>query len=256
MKIYAMRVFSIFFLCFAIQNLEAQEISLFNGKDLEGWIPKIYHHETGDNFANTFRVKDGILQIRYDEYKDFGDRFGHLFYETPFSSFHLKFEYRFTGIWRPDAPVYTKLNSGIMFHSQSPESILKEQNWPISVEMQLLAEEKVGVPRPTGNMCSPGTDVVFEGKIDPRHCINSSSRTYKNDEWVKAELIVHADSLIQHVINGEVVLEYSQPTIGGGVAEGYDPAIWQPGLSLKSGYIGLQSEGQEIDFRNIRIIKL
>jgi hypothetical protein len=232
------------------------EKTLFNGKNLKGWSPKIHHHDFGDNYADTYRVKDGVIQVRYDGYDQFKERYGHLFYKKPYSHFHLSLEYRFTGIWRKDAPSYTHLNSGVMFHSQDPSTILKEQDWPISVEMQFLAEEKEGVPRSTGNMCSPGTDVVFKGKADPRHCIDSSSPNYKAGEWVKAELIVYGDSLIRHLINGQVVLEYSKPTMGGGVVNGADPKIFLPGTPLTSGYIGLQSEGQEIDFRNIKIRKL
>ncbi|ALJ01195.1 3-keto-disaccharide hydrolase [Rufibacter tibetensis] len=230
--------------------------TLFNGKDLKDWTVKIHHHEVGDNYAQTFRVKDGVLQVNYDDYKTFDNRYGHLFYKKPFSSFHLKWEYRFTDQWLQDAPSYTVKNSGIMFHSQSPESILKEQDWPISVEFQLLAGLGDGKPRPTGNMCSPGTDVVYEGKIDPRHCINSSSKTFEWNQWVKAELIVLGDSLVKHVINGDTVLQYTQPQIGGGVANNYDPAIKQDGKPLTQGYIGLQSEGQGIEFKDIKIKEL
>ena len=231
-------------------------IPLFNGKDISNWTVKIHHHEVGDNYGNTFRVEDGVIKIRYDQYDDFKDRFGHLFYNTPYSHYKLKFDYRFTGIWRKDAPEYTELNSGVMYHSQDPKTILKEQDWPISVEFQLLAGLKDSLPRPTGNMCSPGTDVVFEGKIDPRHCINSSSKTYYGDQWVHAELIVRGDSLVTHIINGDTVLTYSKPQIGGGVANRYDPKIKVDGRLLKSGFIALQSEGQEIDFKNIRLLNL
>jgi hypothetical protein len=231
-------------------------IPLFNGKNLQGWTVKIHHHEVGDNFGNTFRVEDGLIKVRYDQYDKFNDRFGHLYYNTPFSHYRLRFEYRFTGEWRRDAPDYTILNSGVMFHSQDPRTMPREQDWPISVEMQLLAGLGDGQPRPTGNMCSPGTDVVFQGKIDPRHCISSTSKTYERDRWVKAELIVLGDSLIAHLIEGDTVLQYSKPQIGGGVANGYDPAIKQDGKLLKTGFIALQSEGQPIDFRNIRIQQL
>lgn len=229
---------------------------LFNGKDLQGWTPKIFHHESGDNYANTFRVTDGILAVDYSDYEGFNDRYGHLFYEKPFSSFHLKWEYRFTEEWLPDAQSYTYRNSGVMFHSQGPETILKEQDWPISVEYQMLAEEEEGVPRPTGNMCSPGTDVYFEGVKDPRHCINSTSPTFKWDQWVKADLIVYGDSIVHHLVNGDTVLTYSKPQIGGGVANGWDPSVKVDGKSLSSGYIGLQSEGQGVLFREIRIKEL
>lgn len=152
---------------------------LFNGIDLEGWTTKIHHYETGDNYGQTFRVEDEIIQVRYDKYEgEFNDRFGHLYTDKSYSHFELSMEYRFVGEVHPGTPSYAVLNSGIMFHSQDPRTMLKEQDWPISVEMQFLAGMEKGSERPTGNMCSPGTDVVFEGKKDPRHCISSSSETY------------------------------------------------------------------------------
>lgn len=229
---------------------------LFNGNDLTGWTPKFHHHEVGDNYANTFRVVDGSIQVNYDGYGAFEERYGHLFFEEPFSSFHLKFAYRFTDQWLEDAPDYTYRNSGIMFHSQDPATILKEQDWPISVEYQMLADAGDGEPRPTGNMCSPGTDVFFEGALDPRHCISSSSETYPWDVWVEGDLIVYSDSLVIHKVNGDTVLQYTQPQVGGGVANGFDPAYKVDGTRLTEGYIGLQAEGQGIAFRDIRIKRL
>jgi hypothetical protein len=229
---------------------------LFNGRDLNDWIVKVYHHEVGDNYGNTFRVEDGIIKVRYDQYDSFNNRYAHLYYKTPFSFYKLRFEYRLTGEWRKDAPSYTELNSGVMFHSQDPRTILKEQDWPISVEFQLLAGLSDGKPRPTGNMCSPGTDVVLDGKVDSRHCINSTSKTYPPDQWVKCELIVLGDSLITHIVEGDMVLQYSKPTIGGGVVNGANPKIKVDGTRLKTGFIALQSEGQPVDFRNIDILDL
>ncbi|WP_299533609.1 DUF1080 domain-containing protein [Ulvibacterium sp.] len=231
--------------------------TLFNGKNLKGWTTKIHHYEVGDNHGDTFRVEDSIIKVRYDQYEgDFNDRFGHLYYDTPYSYFHLQLDYRFVGELHPGAPSYTLKNSGVMFHSQDPRTMLKEQNWPISVEMQFLAGIEAGQSRPTGNMCSPGTEVIFEGELYPGHCLNSSSKTYYGDQWVRAELIVLGDSLVTHIINGKKVLEYTQPQIGGGVVEGFDPKIKKDGQLLKEGLIALQSEGQPIDFRNIRIKNL
>lgn len=235
------------------QQHEEEWIKLFNGKDINDWIVKIHHHDPGVNFGNTFRVEDNMIKVRYDQYGDFNDQFAHLYYKTPFSHFHLKLEYHFTGELQKGAPVYTNLNSGVMFHSQDPRSIRKEQNWPISVEMQFLAGLGDGNPRPTGNMCSPGTDIVYNGQLYDSHCLNSTSRTFDKDEWVKAELIVLGDSLVTHIINGDTVLQYTKPTMGGGVVDGYDSTIWQPGKPLTSGYIALQSEGQPIDFRNVEL---
>lgn len=229
---------------------------LFNGKDIKDWVPKINHHDVGENYGNTFRVADGMIKVRYDQYDVFNEQFGHLYYQQPFSYYHLIFEYRITGEWRKDAPEYTIKNSGVMIHSQDPKTMPRDQNWPISIEFQLLAGLGDGAARPTGNMCSPGTDVVYKGKIDSRHCIPSSSKTYPIEEWVTGEIIVLGDSLITHIINGDTVLQYSKPQIGGGVVANYDPAIKQDGKMLKEGFIALQSEGQPVDFRNIKILNL
>ena len=240
------------------QDATAEEWNeLFNGKNLDGWTTKIHHYEVDDNHGDTFRVADSSIQVRYDQYEgDFNDRFGHLYYNTPYSYFHLSMEYRFVGEPHPGAPIFIVKNSGVMFHSQDPRTMLKEQNWPISVEMQFLGGIEAGKERPTGNMCSPGTDVNYEGKRADRHCINSSSKTYFGDQWVNAELIVRGDSLVTHIINGETVLEYTKPSVGGEVVKGYDPAMKPDGQLLTEGFIALQSEGQPIDFRNIRIKNL
>ena len=240
--------------CSVTQTKEEAWVSLFNGKDLKGWTAKIHHYKTGDNYGNTFRVKDGVIQVRYDQYQAaFNERYGHLYYDIPYANYHLKLAYRFVGKWEATAPSYTLLNSGLMFHSQDPKTMPKEQDWPISVEMQFLGGIEEGVARPTGNMCSPGTEVVFEGKMDPRHCIASSSDTYYGEQWVQAELIVYGDSLITHKINGRTVLQYSKPSIGGGVANRFDPQFKINGSPLKEGFIALQSEGQPIDFKNIEL---
>jgi hypothetical protein len=226
---------------------------LFNGKDLDGWIVKIHGHEIGDNYEETFSVNDGAILVKYDGYETFDERYGHLYYHKPFSSFHLKFTYRFTDKWMQDAPSYTYRNSGVMFHSQDPHTILKEQDWPISVEYQILAEEEAGKERPTANVCTPGTEVFYNDEMDPRHCINSTSKTYPWDQWLTGELIVFRDSLVIHLIEGDTVLRYTKPQIGGGVANRFDANYKQDGQMLKSGFIALQAEGQGIAFKEIWI---
>lgn len=251
-------VFSSFISCKTAQHKSPSSgwIQLFNGKDLNDWFVKINHHEVGDNFGNTFRVEDSMIRVNYDQYGDFNDQFGHLYYKIPLSYYHLKLEYRFVGKQQRGAPSYTLLNSGIMYHSQDPRGMTKDQDWPISIEMQLLGGLGDGKPRTTGNMCSPGTHIVYEGKLDTRHCINSTSKTYDGDQWVKAELIVLGDSLITHIINGDTVMQYSKPQIGGDVVHNYDPAVKQDGKLLNKGFIALQSEGQPVDFRRIELLDL
>jgi hypothetical protein len=224
---------------------------IFNGKNLDGWVVKLAHHEVGDNFADTFRVKDGVLRVDYDKYAEFGSRFGHLFYNKPLSYFKLRLEYRFFGEQIKGGPSYAKLNSGVMFHSQAPETILKEQNWPISVEAQFLAGG-----RTTMNVCTPGTEIFMKGELVKAHCTNSSSKIYGDDEWVKVELEVLGNEKVRHYVDGVLVLEYEKPMIGGGVALGFDPKIKVDGKALESGYIGLQAESQPVEFRNVELVEL
>ena len=232
-------------------------IELFDGKTLRGWTPKIAKHDVGDNYANTFRVVDGTIQARYDGYGGKYDaQFGHLYYDRPFSYYLVSAEYRFVGDLYPGAPSYTLRNSGIMVHSQDPRTMPRDQNFPISIEDQLLGGLSDGKARTTGNMCSPGTAVEFNGKFDPRHCINSNSKTYDGDQWVRAEALVLGDSIVKHIINGDTVLTYTRPRIMAGVVTGFDPAQLQEGKPSGSGFIALQAEGHPVDFRNVRLLNL
>lgn len=230
---------------------------LFNGRDLDGWLVKIHGHALGDNYRDTFRVEGGVLQVRYDRYDDggFGARFGHLFYDESFSHYHLAVEYRFVGDLMPSAPNYARLNSGVMLHAQDPRKVLVGQDWPISVELQFLAGLPDGRPRATGNVCTPGTHVWYEGKRSERHILPSTGPTFAPDEWVRAEAIVRGDRFT-HLINGQPVLEYTRPEIGGPVISGHDPVAFIEGQPLTVGYLALQAEGNGIDFRKVEIREL
>jgi hypothetical protein len=232
-------------------------IDLFNGKNLDGWTAKIAKHDVGDNFGNTFRVVDGVIQARYDGYGgNYNAQFGHLYYDKPFSYYLISAEYRFLGDLYPGAPSYTLRNSGIMIHSQDPRTMPRDQNFPISVENQLLGGLSDGRPRTTGNMCSPGTMVDYNGKPDTRHCINSNSKTYDGDQWVLSETLVLGDSIVKHIINHDTVLVYTHPRQAAGVVTGFDPKQLTEGKLLSSGFIALQAEGHNVDFRNVRLLDL
>lgn len=229
---------------------------LFDGRSLNGWTPKLRGHRLGENYADTFRVEDGAITVSYDGYESFGGRFGHLFYERPYSHYRLRFEYRIFGEPTKDIPVWAFRNSGVMFHSPPPETMPPEQDFPVSLEMQLLRGRGDGEPRPTANVCTPGTHVVYQGKLDETHCIQSASPTMDSDNWVKAELLVVRDQKIVHYINGEAVLQYERPIYGGDGVSGHSPALVRDGAPVTSGYISLQAEGHPIQFRNIEIMDL
>ena len=235
-------------------------VSLFNGKNLDGWIIKIKGRPYNENYKNTFRVVDGVLQVNYDEYDSFESSFGHIFYNQEFSNYKLRLQYRFTGTQLKGGPQWARRNSGVMVHSQDPKTMPLHQNFPVSIEVQLLGGFRKG-ERSTGNVCTPGTHIVFKGKLETRHCISSSSKTYRGKRWVNLEIHVENDFFISHKINGKKVLTYSKPQIGGGGVKGVNSdakALWQSrqGRPLKKGYIALQSESHPVEFRKIELLNL
>lgn len=231
-------------------------MQLFNGRDLTGWTPKFSKHDLGENLNNTVRAEDGLLKIRYDNWDKFDGEFGHIFYREPFSHYILAAEYRFVGDQVPGGPDWAIRNNGLMLHSPDPKTMLKDQDFPISIEVQLLGGLGNGQPRTTANLCTPGSHVVFGGKLDTRHCINSSSKTYDGDQWVRVEVEVHGDERIRHLIDGEVVHEYTKPQMGGGAVSPVDPAIKIDGTPMTSGFISIQAETAPTDFRKIELLNL
>ena len=229
-------------------------VSLFNGKDLTGWKVKITGYDLGDNFGNTFRVEDGLLKVAYDEYDKFEGRFGHIFCDKPFSNYILRVEYRFVGEQVPGGPGWAFRNSGIMIHGQSPQSMRKDQNFPVSIEVQLLGGGGSG-QRPTGNVCTPGTHVVMDGKLITQHCNSSGSKTYHGDQWVTIEVEVHGGGVVKHVLEGQTVMEYTQSQLD----ETDDDArklIKDGEKILTGGSISLQAESHPVEFRKIEIREL
>jgi hypothetical protein len=233
----------------------ADWIQLFNGKDLDGWIPKITGYETGENFGNTFRVENGVLKVSYDQYDEFQNRFGHLFYRTPFSHYVIGVEYRFVGEQVKGGPNWALRNSGIMLHCQPPETMKKDQDFPISIEAQLLGGGPTG-ERSTMNLCTPGTNVEMDGKLFTTHCKTSTSPTFRGDQWVRVEAEVRGSDRIVHRVEGQTVLAYDKPQIGGGNVSNHDPAVKKDGSLLNIGYISLQSESHPIEFRKVELLNL
>ncbi len=235
---------------------EEKWIPLFNGKDLEGWVPKIRGYELNENFGNTFRVEDGILKVSFDQYDKFDNRFGHLFYMKKFSHYRIRVEYRFVGEQTPGGPGWAFRNSGIMLHCQAPESMRKDQDFPVCIEAQLLGGSGSG-ERTTNNLCTPGTHVVMDGELIKRHCTSSKSKTYHGDQWVTAECEVHGDSVIKHYVNGEQVMEYEKPQLDESdsdaaklIEENNEEKM------LSEGYISLQAESHPVEFRKVEIFIL
>ncbi|WP_028297767.1 3-keto-disaccharide hydrolase [Olivibacter sitiensis] len=230
-------------------------IELFNGKDLDDWTIKIRKHELGDNYANTFKVEDSLLKVSYEGYDAFDQQYGHIYYNKPFSHYLLRVEYRFVGDQANGGEGWAWRNSGAMLHCQSPASIALDQDFPISLEAQFLGGDGKA-ERPTGNLCTPGTEAFVGGQLYTEHCLNSSSKTYHGDRWVKADMLVLGDSIIRHIIEGDTVMTYTKPRIGGEGVNDFDPTYKEDGKQLNSGYIALQSESHPVQFRRVALIDL
>lgn len=242
-----------------LQNGERQDsgwTELFNGRDLTGWSPKITGYAFGENYGDTFRVEDGVIKVAYDKYEDgkFSGKFGHLYSKNPYSNYVFEMEYRFTGNQLSDGPGWATRNSGVMIHSQPPATMGVKQEFPVSIEVQLLGGLGSG-ERSTGNLCTPGTNVVMGGKLITQHCTNSTSKTFDGDQWVKIGIEVHGNGSIIHRINGEKVMEYEKAQLDPNDGDA-KPLIKDGELMLSGGYVCLQAESHPVEFRNVRIREL
>ncbi len=227
-------------------------VSLFNGKDLTGWTPKIRGYPVGENFGNTFRVEDGLLKVRYDGYDEYKERFGHLFHEGEYSNYRLRVEYRFVGNQVKGGPGWAIRNSGVMVHGQTAQSMTIDQDFPCSIEVQLLGGDGRN-DRTTLNLCTPGTHVEMEGKLVTRHCTSSKSKTYHGEQWVTAEIEVVGNKVIKHIVDGQIVLQYEKPQLDPNDASA-KRVIKDNQVQLERGTISLQSESHPVDFRKVEIL--
>lgn len=239
--------------------------SLFNGRDLKGWTPKINHHPLGENWNDTFQVHDGAIRVSYAKYARFTDEFGHLMYRTPFSSYRLRLEYRFTGDRAPGAPAWADRNSGVMLHGQAPGTMGLHQTFPVSVEAQFLGGTP-GATRPTGNVCTPGVTISIDGAPVKAHCTNADAPTYQDGRWVKFEVEVRGSRRVSHIVEGREVMAYTDLKLAPAEYPGLTNIDVKSGpgaaraargeAALDRGWISLQSEGSPVEFRNIEILTL
>ncbi|WP_203256344.1 3-keto-disaccharide hydrolase [Hyunsoonleella ulvae] len=274
-KIIILYVTCILFSCKSEKRPSKQDvnsetwISLFNGKDLSGWTIKFAGEDLNTNYNETFKVKDSMLRITYDNYETFNNKFAHLYYNTPFSYYKLKFDYRFVGEQIDGGAHWNVRNSGVMLHSQSATSNAYNQYFPVSVELQLLGGLEDNNKRTTGNVCTPGTVVVMGDTINYRHCIRSNSKTYFGDQWIHAEAIVLGGESMAFIIEKDTVLNFKLPQIGSTKpSKDYEGENWEAwninqetwenraGQILTEGYIALQAESHPIDFKNIELLDL
>ena len=110
----------------------------FQRQGFEGLARQNRGYDLDDNFGNTFRVVNGAIQVGYEKYDKFNERFGHIFYKDKFSYYNLVVEYRFIGEQSNEGPAWATRNSGAMLHCLDPKTMGKDQDFPISIEAQFL----------------------------------------------------------------------------------------------------------------------
>ncbi|MCK5440472.1 MAG: DUF1080 domain-containing protein [Maribacter sp.] len=230
-------------------------IQLFNGKDLTDWTPKVKGYAFGENHNNTFKVTNGNLRVSYQEYDSFDSKFGHLFYKTKFSHYRLKAQYRMVGEQVNGGPGWAFANNGFMLHCQDPKTMSLNQDFPMSMEFQLLAGSGQG-ERPTGNLCTPGCHVHIDGQLIKEHCIpKTKGATYPREKWVNVEAVVLGDSIVHQIVEGDTVMTYTKPIIGGFLA-GLDKELFKDGTPMTEGYIAIQGESHDAEFKDIQVLDL
>lgn len=237
----------------AVTPAAPEWVPLFNGRDLDGWTPKFAGHPLGVNLLDTFRVEDGLLTVSYENYDTFDKRFGHLFFDGEFSSYSLRAVYRFVGEQCPGAPGWARRNNGLMIHGQDPATMAEEQDFPVSIEAQMLGQSEGGGERANGSLCTPGTNVVMNGEVVTDHCIGSTGPTNRGDEWVEMLVEVDGHGTIEHFINGEKVHSYSSAQLDPNNKDAQALLAAGAELALDRGTISIQAESHPIQFKTLEI---
>jgi hypothetical protein len=238
------------------QNATTGEwIQLFNGENLDNWQVKFTGQELGANYRETFRVENNLLTVSYENWNNFNGEFGHLFYDQVFSHYLLRVEYRFIGEQVSNGPGWAYRNNGLMLHSQNPASMSLDQEFPVSIEVQLLGGNGKDL-RTTANICTPGTNMVMNGELITRHCTNSNSGTFHGDQWVTVEMEIHSSNSLIHRINGQEVFSLQEIQLDATDLDAQ--ALLEKGapVTLKEGYVALQAESHPTQFRKIELLPL
>lgn len=232
---------------------EGRWIAVFNGRNLDDWIVKIAGHDLNDNYGNTFRVEDGLLKVSYDQYASFGGRFGSIFFNKKLSHYWLRAEYRFVGKQAGGAPSWAYENSGIQLHSQPPETMLKNQEFPVSVEFDMVGGRMFGT-HPTGDVCKNGTLVKIGGAVLEDKCSKLSAIAIPGKEWVTILAEVQGGARVRQIVDGALVVEYTDLMLDEKNADARRLLGSGADRALTAGYISIQANSHPIEFRRIEIL--
>ncbi len=241
-------------------------VQLFNGKDLSDWDIKFAGKELNVNFNNTFKVVDSAISVDYSGWTRFSDEFGHAANKTKaYSHYLLRVEYQVGPTQVTGGPAWAVQNNGLMVHSQSMASMTLKQDFPISMETQLLGAGNTGSnPKNTMNLCTPGTAFYNNpsgGSVNMEHCVPSTATARPAPgTWAWVSVSVMGDSIIRHFNQksptGTPVFTYYRPVYWTGNVANPPANTPANGTPLKSGYIAIQAETHPYKFRKMELLDL
>ena len=199
--------------------------SLFNGRDLTGWVADVPAKDTKKDAPDGFIVRGGLLVSR-------GEPQGHLITTTEYRDYRLEVEYRFPG---------KAGNCGVLVHASKPRALYKM--FPQSIEVQMESgnagdfwciQENIEVkdmekrrPREKGEKWGGS-----EG--DARHIVNLTDGSEKPLGQWNSMIIEARGRTLKVWVNGDPV------------NDGF-------GATADRGKIALQAEGAEVEFRKVQI---
>ncbi len=260
---------------------------------LSDWTPKIQGHAAGENPYNSFsygETSDGqprlIVTDTVSNTSSYG--YGHLFYKTAYSDYIVRAKYHFPTkeSFAGGAGSWTIQNNGLMLHCQSAASMDKGQDYPKSIENQLIGYWSYGDGSPpnttTSNLCLVNTSVNYHGQWysdgTGHHCTQSKFHSLAYDSsttpakganstnatWPGKDIWEYA---MDRVIDSTSMTFYmrSRPDTAWdsvlGVTQirlGLTNTSSGPGstTALGSGYISIQMEGTSTEFASIEVLNL
>ena len=200
---------------------KAQEISLFNGKNLSGWHIDVPAMDKDPNLRNPFIIRDNKLV-------SLGEPQGHLITDAVYENYRIEVQHRFAG---------TPGNCGLLLHASTPRSLYGM--FPKSIESQMMHTnagdfwcivEDIEVPEMEKRRGPKEKWGITEGK--ERRVINLTDNSEKPvSEW-NTMVVECVKDEIKVWVNGDMV------------NHGFH-------CTAQKGHIALQAEGAEVEFRKV-----
>lgn len=247
-------------------------IDLFNPKDTSlatNWDIKITGRALNVDPLGTFKRvisgNDTVLEVSVANYTNFNGQYGHIGYKhRPFNYYIVRVEHQFYGNQASGNPgSWAFQNNGIMHHSQSAASMTTNQDFPISLEAQLLGPGNTGADDNSSmNLCTPGTafyTAATGGSVNTNHCVSAATKdrsTALAPNWAWASVEAYSDSIIRYYFKDSLVYTFYRPVYYAGNVANPPSNTPANNTRLTGGYILFQSESHGTRFRKIQLLNL